>query len=93
MSKPITPRQRLAAVMGKCFDTQTKGTRDEWRHAVLSAKMKRAIVSSEDLTDREVQSLLTDWEHHDAVFSPSERGRKEIAELAAATRRNAGKQK
>jgi hypothetical protein len=79
---PINPRQRLAIVMGKCFQTVTGATRDALRHAALSQKLGREIVSSADLTDDEIKSLLTEWEHYDAPFGPSERAMKSINELA-----------
>lgn len=81
---PKTPRQRLASVMGKCFVTKSAKTQDELRHAVLSAKLEREIVTSADLTDTEVGELLTLWEHHLSPFSPSDRGIKEIHKLAHA---------
>lgn len=76
-----TPRQRLAAVVGKCFDGQKQSARDEMRHAALSQKLGRDITSSEDLTAEEVTMLLQRWEHYLAPFSPSDAARREIAEL------------
>lgn len=83
MSKPLDPRQRLAAVMGKCFSTNTGATRDELRYAALSAKLGRSIVSSKDLTNKEVEQLLTEWEHYLDPFNPSDKAKAEIVELAA----------
>jgi hypothetical protein len=80
--KQVTPRQRLASVMGKCFETQPTATRDELRHAVLSHVLKREIKSSADMTDKEVQDLLTLWEHWQSPFNPSDAARLEINAIA-----------
>lgn len=80
--KQVTPRQRLASVMGKCFETQPAATRTALRHAVLSYVLKREIKSSADMTDKEVQDLLTLWEHWQAPFNPSDAARGQINEIA-----------
>jgi hypothetical protein len=79
---PINARNRLASVMGKCFPTVTGATRDALRHAALSQKLGREVASSADLTDDEIKTLLTEWEHYDAPFSPSEKAMKTVNELA-----------
>jgi len=68
--------------MGKCFPNAKSKARDELRHAALSEKFGREIVSSKDLTDKEVDDLLTLWEHYEAPFSPSDAAIKEIVGLA-----------
>jgi hypothetical protein len=88
----IAPRQRLASVMGKCFETQSNATKTELRHAVLSHVLKREIKSSDDMTDKEVQDLLTLWEHWQSPFSPSDAARVEINEIAKQYQREHGQQ-
>lgn len=85
-------RQRLASVMGKCFPTQTAKTRDALRHAVLSQALGREIKSSADLTDAEVEKLLTKWEHYQAPFNPSDAAKLEINAMADAYQVTHGQQ-
>ncbi len=77
-----TPAQRLAAVAGKCFPTQSKQTRDALRHAAYSKFIGREVKSSADLTDAEIQKMLEAWEHYKSPFFPSERAVKECNEFA-----------
>lgn len=78
----VTPAQRLAAVVSKCFETQPAQTRDALRHVVYSAFVGREIKSSADLTDDEIKRMLTAYEHYASPFLPSERAMKECNTVA-----------
>ena len=75
-------RARLAAVMARAFAPAKPAALTELRHAALAQKLGREITTSADLTDDEVESLLTQWERYDAPFSPSDAARKAITEFA-----------
>ncbi len=85
-----TPAQRLAAIVGKCFPTQSGKTRDALRHAAYSGFVGREIGSSADLTDTEIKSMLEIWEHYESPFLPSERAMKECNQFALAYQRERG---
>lgn len=80
----VTPAQRLAAVVGKCFTTQQAVTRTALRHAVYSKFVGREITHSDQLTADEVKRMLTAYEHHASPFLPSERAMRECNEIAKA---------
>ena len=86
------PRQRLAAVMGKCFPTVTPKTRDELRHAALCERFGRNVESSADLTDDEVRCLLELWEHWQSPFLPSDKAIQQVNELARVYQQKRGQQ-
>ena len=81
--KPKTPAQRLAAVVNKCFSTQSAATKDEMRYAVYSKFVGRPIKGSEDLNANEIQLMLTQLEDYQAPFNPSELGKKKICAMIA----------
>lgn len=81
--KPKSDRQRLAAIIAKCFPScKHTDTMNELRHAVLSAKLGREIVKSAQITDNEVKSLLAAWEDWQVPFTPSQAGRTQIIALS-----------
>lgn len=80
----VTPAQRLAAVVSKCFDTKQAVTQTALRHAVYSKFTGREITRSDELTDDEIKRMLTAYEHHASPFLPSERARRECNEIAKA---------
>jgi hypothetical protein len=85
-----TPAQRLAAVIGRCFSTQSAKTRDALRYAAYSKFTGREIGSSKDLSDSEIEKMLQVWEHFDTPFTPSERAIMQCPELAQDYQREHG---
>lgn len=86
----VTPAQRLAAVIGKCFETKQAVTRTALRHAVYSKFVGREVSSSADLTDLEVKRMLERWESHVSPFLPSETAMRECPTLADSYQREKG---
>lgn len=78
----ITPAQRLASVVSKCFETQPRETRDALRHVVYSAFVGRLIMHSDELTDDEIKRMLERFEHDQSPFLPSEYAMKECNTVA-----------
>lgn len=74
-----TLQQRLSAVVGKCFQTQSKETASALKHAVISKAIGREIKSSNEVTDAEAILLLEQWGDG---WTPSENGKLEIHKLA-----------
>lgn len=66
-------RERLAAVVSKCFSTAMPATKDILRHAVYAQFIGREIRSSQDLEDAEVERMLTEWEDYQSPFLPSQK--------------------
>ncbi len=85
-----TPAQRLAAVVSKCFPTQSGKTRDALRHAVYAKFVGHEVKSSADLTATEIEKMLEIWESHESPFLPSERAMKECNEFASAYQKERG---
>ncbi len=83
-NRPLQPIAIFTIICGRPFKTQTPATRKALRLAAVSQKLGREIKSFKDLSDAEIKSLLEQWGHHESRYLPSERGSKEIQELAKA---------
>lgn len=90
--KPITPRQRLAITVCKCFGTLNRDTANAMCLTAYSAAIGRDVKSSDEMTDAEVTRLLERWEQYGNPFCPNDVCKRECAKLIEQSQIDAGQQ-